>query len=355
MTRTNTLSLFRKSILGAAGYTPGEQPSSPDVIKLNTNENPYPPSPRVTELLRAFDPATLRKYPEPTSRALREAIAARLDLDAGNVLVGNGSDELIKLLINAVCEPGDSIAYPFPTYTYYKSSADLFGVRTIEIPFTEDFRLSAKFAENSSPAKLIFLCRPNSPSGTNVPLYEIEKICASNEAIVIVDEAYVDFSEDSALSLLFVHSNLVILRTFSKGYSLAGIRVGYMLAEKEIIAEMNKLRDSYNVNSLSQMIALAAFEDEPYHSECISKVTKERSRLSSELKKMGFRLFDSQANFILAAHDGVAGGAFYNALKTNEVFIRYFAHIPEYIRITIGTPKQNDALIEGIAEIIAPK
>jgi histidinol-phosphate aminotransferase len=348
---------FRSNIAALAGYVPGEQLQEPGVIKLNTNENPYPPSPKVYGALRKAVGATLRLYPEPTSDSLRAVAAAVFGVKPSHIIAGNGSDELLSMLIRCVVGPGDRVAFPVPTYSLYDTLVEIQdGVRaTVDYP--ADFSIPSELAAQG--AALTFLCNPNAPSGTLVALPEIEKLARALSGILVVDEAYIDFADSegaSSIPLIQRLPNLVVLRTFSKSFSLAGMRIGLAFAAEEIISGMMKVKDSYNLNRLSLVAATAALQDLPWMNRNARRIRQSRKRLSKALQRLGFQVYPSHANFVLARKQGENLQPVYEALKSKMILVRYFDRpgLQDCLRITVGTPKEVQALLKELAALGAP-
>jgi histidinol-phosphate aminotransferase len=346
---------FRRNIAGLAGYVPGEQPQDGGYIKLNTNENPYPPSPRVVAALKKASDSSLRLYPEPMSREIRELAAAIYGLDPGNVLVGNGSDEVLSILVRAFVGAGDRVLYPEPTYTLYDTLVAIQEGSKQALRYTDDFQLPEEFFSQS--AALTFVCNPNSPSATLLPLETIERLARRSSGVVVVDEAYIDFADvenASAIPLLKNYPNLVVLRTFSKSFSLAGMRVGLAFASEELIAGMMKIKDSYNINRLSQTAAAAALRDLPWMGRNVRRIQRSRKKLVAGLKKLGFQVYPPQANFVLARRNGQNLKGLYEELKRRKILVRYFDQpgLQDAMRITVGAPDEVGALLNQLAAII---
>lgn len=341
--------LVRPRVAEMEGYVPGEQPGDPAVVKLNTNENPYPPSPRVrAALLEACD--RLHLYPDPTARALRERAAGLWGADPDGVVVGNGSDELLALLMRAVVDPGDAVAYPVPTYSLYDTLVALQGGVALRFPFGPDWALPA--ALRSAPARMLLLCNPNAPSGTAVPTARFAELAAARpDAVVVIDEAYVDFADETAVGLAARFPNVVVLRTLSKSYSLAGLRVGFALSSPGLAAELVKVKDSYNVGRLAQAGALAALEDQATMREHVARLRATRQRLEGALAALGFAVVPSQTNFVLARRAGESLAGLAEGLKRRGILVRWFAGLPDALRISIGTDEQIDRLLVAIREL----
>jgi histidinol-phosphate aminotransferase len=346
--------LFRKNIAALAGYVPGEQPRGDGVIKLNTNENPYPPSPSVFAALRKAINGSLRLYPEPLSDTLRSAAAAAYGVRPENVIAGNGSDEILSILLRCFVGPGNRVALPAPTYSLYDTLVEIQEGERVAVDYPADFSVPATLAAQS--AALTFLCNPNAPSGTLAPLDEIEKLARAVSGILVVDEAYVDFAESegaSALPLIRQCPNLVVLRSFSKSFSLAGMRIGLAFASDAIISGMMKVKDSYNLNRLSMVAATAALQDMPRMARNVRRIQRSRKRLTKALQRMGYHVFPSHANFILAQKQGRNLKAVYETLKGKKILVRYFdvPRLQDCLRITVGTPREVSALLKEMEKL----
>jgi histidinol-phosphate aminotransferase len=341
--------LFRENIEAMKGYTPGEQPQRiGGWIKLNTNENPYPPSPAVDDVLRSSDPAALRLYPDPVCGEIRRTIADLYGFTENNILVGNGSDDILTIAVRSFVPENGMIASPDPSYSLYPVLASIQGAECIKIPLNSDFTLPANFAESAEGASLIMIPRPNAPTGTAFELEKMRQICREFSGIVLIDEAYADFSDDNCIEFVKEFPNVIISRTLSKSYSLAGIRLGYVIASEEIINGMMKVKDSYNVNTLTQKIAVAALRDQEYLKANISKICEVRKYLADALTERNFKVIDSQTNFIFAAPPDEDGEKLYNSLKDQGILVRWFPgeETGKYIRITIGTKSEIDQLLK---------
>jgi histidinol-phosphate aminotransferase len=340
----------RPAIESMTAYTPGEQPGPGEqVIKLNTNENPYPPSPRVMEAIRALDGEALRRYPNPMADSFR-AVAARVHgVTPEMILAGNGSDEILAMVMRTFLGPGDRLAYPHPTYSLYPVLADIGEVNVVEIPWGPAWSLPTQ-ALLAAGARAILFANPNAPSGTLVPPEQVRALADRFDGVVLVDEAYVDFAHTDCMALVKSCPNVIVSRTFSKGYALAGLRFGYAVGSTAVMAAMAKVKDSYNCDALSIAAATAALEDQEYARGAWEAVRRERERLSGELSRRGWTVIPSEANFLLATPPGGDGGAMYQALKARRILIRHFAKpgLSDKVRITIGTPEQNDALLAAV-------
>ncbi|MBF0144338.1 MAG: histidinol-phosphate transaminase [Magnetococcales bacterium] len=350
----------RREILEMAGYQPGEQPADGrPLIKLNTNENPSGPPAAVIEAITAATGAALRLYPEPSSRPVREAAARAYGVEPDQVVVGNGSDDLLTMTLRLFVGPGEVVAAPDPTYTLYAPLTSLQGGSYRAVPWGE--RLATPVdALAATGAKLIFLTRPNAPTGHAVPLAEVAALCRAAPGVVLLDEAYVDFCHDHGLGLLADHPNLIITRSFSKSLALAGLRVGLAFMAPELAREYHKVRDSYNVNRLSQAGAVAALDNLPAFAPTIARIRTERDRLTQALRNRGFTITPSQANFLLAAIPPASGtGAdWVRDLRQAGILVRHFGADPalaDALRITIGTPEEMQALVTAVDAILANK
>jgi histidinol-phosphate aminotransferase len=345
---------FRPNIAAMTGYVPGEQSLDEGIIKLNTNENPYPPSPRVFSTLRKAIERSLRLYPGPMSDSLRSVAARLYGVKLRNVIAGNGSDEILSILMRCFVGPHDRVALPVPTYSLYDTLIAIQEGERIAVDFPPDFGVpEGLFSQN---AVLTFLCNPNSPSGTLVPLPVIERLARSLSGILVVDEAYVDFASNegaSALPMIRSLSNLVVLRTFSKSFSLAGMRIGLGFASEEIIAGMMKVKDSYNLNRLSMVAAAAALQDMPWMARNVRRIQRSRGKLTAGLQKLSYYVHPSHANFVLAQRKGKNLKGVYEALKSKKILVRYFdvSGLQDSLRITVGTPREIRVLLKEM-EII---
>lgn len=335
------------------GYVPGEQPREEGVLKLNTNESPYPPSPAVLAAIRAAVDERLRLYPDPLATSLRERAGTVFGLDPDQVIVGNGSDDLLNIILRATVGPGEAIATPVPTYGLYATLATIQGARRIEVPFPDDWSLPPELA--SSSARLVFLANPNSPSGTRVPREVIRDAAKAFGGLFCVDEAYVDFTEEGCVDLVREVPNLIVVRTFSKSFSLAGVRLGFGFARPALIRHLLKVKDAYNVGRLGIAAGVAALEDIAVMRGHAARIRAERVRLSDALAALGFHVFPSAANFILARWPGGDAGPIHAALKARGVLVRHWSAPPrlaDCLRITIGTPADSDRFLARLKEVL---
>ena len=343
----------RSTVARMSGYTPGEQPRPGDrVIKLNTNENPYPPAPKVFEAIRAIGADALRRYPSPLADDFRRVAARVHGVAPDQVLAGNGSDDILQVALRCYCAPGDVLASPDPTYSLYPVLAELADVRFVTVPWETDWSLPTE-ALLATGARALFFANPNAPSGTWVDPAVVGALAARTGALVLVDEAYVDFAAGSCLPLLSRHENVLITRTLSKGYGLAGLRFGYALGHAALIEQMAKVKDSYNCDAIAIAAASAALDDQAYAREQWNRVRSERDRVSAGLVRLGYDVIPSQANFVLATAPGRAyAKPIYERLKARGILIRFFDRpgLADKLRITIGTPEENDALLAVLAE-----
>jgi len=340
-------------------YVPGEQPApGSKITKLNTNENPYPPSPRVAEAITAelaSGGTRLRLYSDPVALELRRAAADVTGFPLDGILAGNGSGELLALVVRAVVEPGEKILYPYPTYVLYETLADAQGARQGTVDFSGDYRLPrALFGAN---AKVIFIASPNSPSGTSHSALELSELAASvPNSLVVVDEAYADFADENALSLARTRQNVLVLRTFSKSYSLAGMRLGLLFGAPALVQGIAKVKDSYNLDRLAIVAGAAALRDQAWMKANTSKIRATRERLSAGLASFGFNVLPSSANFVFARLGSRerASGA-YRFLKDRGILVRYFDRrlLNDALRITVGTDEEIDLLLGALREFEA--
>jgi len=335
-----------KNVQALEAYTPGEQPKDPGIIKLNTNENPYPPSPKVAEALKAFDAARLRLYPDPVFMAVRRRIAEIHGCSDGQVFVGNGSDEILALCTRAFVENNGSIGYFVPSYSLYPVLAEIRGVEQRPVALNADFtwRMPEPYG-----ASLFFMTNPNAPTSMTHDKSVVAAFCKAFDGVVLLDEAYGDFAESTCMDLALApeNANTLVMRTFSKSFSLAGLRFGYVIGPEALVAALYKIKDSYNMDMLAQVVGLAALNDLPYMRENVRKICATRERLAVELRRRGWLVCASQTNFLFARPpDGDAKSVF-EALKASKIFVRYFPApaTGEYLRITIGTDEQMDALL----------
>ncbi|MBX5227118.1 histidinol-phosphate transaminase [Rhizobium sp. NLR9b] len=338
-------------------YVAGEQPRIPGLVKLNTNENPYGPSPKATEAIRQAADDRLRLYPDPSATELREAIAARFNLTAEEVFVGNGSDEVLAHTFQALLKHELPLLYPDITYSFYPTYSLLYGVEAIEMPLDDQFRI--RLADYDRPCGAIIIPNPNAPTGIGLPLAGIEALLAAHpDAVVVIDEAYVDFGGESAVPLISRYPNLLIIQTLSKSRSFAGLRVGFALGHRDLIEALVRVKDSFNsypLDRLAQVAATAAIKDEAWFETSRRKIIASRETLVRQLEALSFQVLPSQANFLFAMHESRSGGALLAELRERGVLVRRFAEprISEFLRISIGTDEECARLVAALKEILA--
>lgn len=353
----------RDNVAAMSGYVPGEQPTSRDVVKLNTNENPYPPSERVMAALRDVDAEALRRYPNPTARGFRERAAGLHEVDPDQVIATNGGDELLRLLITTFVDPGRPIGYPEPSYSLYPVLAAVHGSPVHRVALNADWSLPADLADqmNAAGVQLTFVVNPHAPSGTLTDVSALGRLAEGLDGVLVIDEAYVDFVDPGlahdAVELVRGGGldNVVLLRSLSKGYSLAGLRFGYGIGPAGLIEPMlSKTKDSYNTDVVSQRLAEAAIGDPEAAARSWAAVRDERARLTVELTALGFVVPASQSNFVLATAPDGRAAELYEALKARGIVVRYFddERLGDKLRITVGTGAENDALLGALRELL---
>ncbi len=351
------MSSFQSSrFAGLTAYVPGEQPRDRRYIKLNTNESPYPPSESV---LRAAAEAAkgLNLYCDPTALGLRMAAAEVYGVTPEMVLPVNGSDEILNFAFMAFCDRGTPVAYPETSYGFYPVLADLHGIIKREIPLKNDF--SVDFHDYLGLGCTVVIANPNAPTGIALGLDEVERIVAANPGnVVVIDEAYVDFGAESAISLTKKYENLLVTRTFSKSHSLAGARLGFGIGDKGLIADLTAIKDStnpYNVNAMTQAAGIAAFKDNGYYMENCRRVARTREDTAESLRALGFEATPSKANFLFVRHPEISGGELYEKLRGKGILVRHFSKesIAGYNRITVGAPEEMEALIRATRDILS--
>jgi histidinol-phosphate aminotransferase len=340
------ISSFRPHIVRLAGYVPGEQPQGGGYIKLNTNENPYPPSPRVLDAVSHALTERLRLYPDPVATEFRRAAAALHGVDPDMILAGNGSDDLLTILTRSFVGQGDLAAYPTPSYLLYSTLIRLEDGREHVVPYSPEWILdSADF--DQPDLKLVYIANPNSPSGTSLSRHQVAELAQAISCPLVVDEAYADFAEEHCVSLVRDHPNVIVTRSFSKGYSLAGIRLGYLVAQASIVDQLLKVKDSYNCDALSLVAGVAAIEDQDYLGLTRCKVLATRRRLTAALRDLGYSVPDSQANFVWAT-GGTPARETFAQLRERRVLVRLMSYpgYPTGLRISIGTDDEIDRLLQ---------
>ncbi len=359
--------LIRPVVQRLHPYTPGEQPKVKGLIKLNTNENPYPPSAKVLSATKEAVDGRLRLYPNPTAQRLRERLARLHGCKPDNIIVGNGSDELLAMAVRCFVEPSDSSArrnmtrvqFFEPSYSLYPVLAEIHGAEQVSVPLRADFSFPSlqELKRNKrwdAQAALTFITTPNAPSGRGYSLTELDVLCRTLKGVVVLDEAYVDFARENALKLASKYSHVIVARTFSKAYSLCFQRVGYFIGNAKLIEALDKIRDSYNVNGLGQVAALATLDDLPYYRANFQKVINTREKLSEELEQLGFKVFPSQTNFILVRPPKVPAKVWLEQLRARKVLVRWFNYpaVRDYLRISIGTTEEARRLVVAIRAIL---
>jgi histidinol-phosphate aminotransferase len=348
-------------------YVPGEQPKIKGLIKLNTNENPYPPSPRVLWAIKKATDGRLRLYPNPTAQGLREKLANLHRCKPENIIVGNGSDELLAMAVRCFVQP----VYPWtrrsrtlvqffePSYSLYPVLANIHGAEPIPVPLRADFRLPSITELKQGKrwdfrAALTFVTTPNAPSGRGYSTADLETLCRAQKGVIVLDEAYVDFANENAMSLALKHPNVLVARTFSKAYSLCFQRVGYFVGHSELIGALQKIRDSYNVNGLGQVASLATLDDLPYYRQNFRKIISTREWLTNALTSLGFEVLPSQTNFILVVPPRYPAEKWLQKLRGCKILVRWFRYpsVSKYLRVTIGTQKEAEALLKAAKKIL---
>ena len=343
---------FRTTIDALEGYQPGEQPSTgTDVVKLNSNENPYPASPQALAVLREIEGEELRHYPRPFADEFRSAAAEVVDVAPERILVGNGSDEILTMLFRSVTDSRRRVAYPVPTYVLYRTLAQMQDASVAEVPFDAAFTLPVRrlIEEN---AALTLVASPNSPSGNQATNDALAELAEGLDGVLVVDEAYVEFGTGSAVELVGQHDNVVILRTLSKSHGLAGLRLGFAIGSSQLVAGLAKVKDSYNVDAIASRVGAAAIRDTAYTKSVVDRVRASRVRLAVGLESLGFQVWPSDANFLLTRPADGAASSVYHRLKTAGIFVRYFdtPELGDKLRITVGTEAQNERLLAALGD-----
>jgi len=342
------MSFFRENIIDMSGYVPGEQPKDEEFIKLNTNENPYSCSPKVKAGIGRVLQVGLQKYPDPLASEFRERAGELLGVDPDWILCGNGSDDILTIVTRALVNPGQHIRFPQPSYVLYKTLADIQGAQCHVVDYESDWSLGEEFTKHCDKLRLAYLANPNSPSGTVLLPDDVARIAAALPCPLLVDEAYADFAETNCLKLVEQNEKVMVSRTLSKSYALAGLRFGYLVAQPQMIAELAKVKDSYNCDALSIAGATAALNDQDWFTETRSAILATRARLIEALRALGFNCVDSQANFVWCYHPGHESLKLYEQLKAGGILVRYmnYPQCGDGLRITVGTDQQVEALLE---------
>ena len=342
---------FRDNIAEMQPYVPGEQPRDGDYIKLNTNENPYPPAPRVIDDIKAACGEDLRLYPDPDALIVREKLSHVFDVDRSQIMLGNGSDELLNIILRSFVGDGQQVHCPTPTYAYYKKLVQIQNAQHVEIPFADDYSLPEGLGMG---AALTLVANPNSPSGTLADGKSLARVAEATDGVLVVDEAYVDFSEGGSIGMLKNHRNLVIVRTMSKSFSLAGMRVGMALAHPDLIGGLTKVKDHYNIGRLSLVAAAAAIDSIDVMRKNADRVRQTREYLSFELRKLGMEVWNSSANFVLARVRGADAGTIQLELKRRRILVRHFDEdrLKDCLRISVGQREEIEALLRELGDIL---
>jgi histidinol-phosphate aminotransferase len=363
MNQARSKALVRPLVRELHPYVYGEQPKIKGLVKLNTNENPFPPSPKVLRAIKEATDGRLRLYPNPTAQPLCEKLAKLHRCKPENIIIGNGSDELLALAVRCFAEPGRGykalVQYFTPSYSLYPVLADIHGASKNAIPLKTNFHLPdvAELKRGkvwNFKAALTFVTTPNAPSGCGYKTSELEKLCRAHKGVVVLDEAYVDFANENALKLALKYPHVLVARTFSKAYSLCFQRVGYFVGNAELIAALHKIRDSYNVNGLGQIAAEATLGDLGYYRANFKKIIATREWLSRELTLLGFRVFPSQTNFILVVPPRFAAKDWLQKLRARKVLVRWFSSpdVNHYLRITIGTRREMETFLHAARKLL---
>jgi len=345
------MTYVRENISRLAGYVPGEQPQGGKFIKLNTNENPYPPSPKVVEAIQVAAEKLVR-YPDPVSTAFRLAAGEALNVDPDWIVCGNGSDDILTVLTRSFVNQGDMIRLPNPSYILYRTLAEIQGASYQEVNFNEDWSLPASFAAADDRLKLVFLPNPNSPTGTVVSQNEILDLADRLPCPILIDEAYVDFAEFNCVDLVKQNEKIMVSRTLSKSYGLAGLRFGFLVAQPSMIEQLLKVKDSYNCDALSIAGATAAITDQSWLKENVAKIKSTRQVFQEKLTQLGFEVIPSQANFVWCTHSLTEVKPIYEYLKENRILVRYMSYPnwKEGLRISVGTDDQISACLSLIQD-----
>lgn len=365
MSNENPLQWVRPAVRRLHPYVPGEQPKEKGLVKLNTNENPYPPSPKVLAAISAAVDGRLRLYPDPMAEPLRQALARLHGCAPENILIGNGSDEILALAIRAFAEPSagprsdasESLArvqYFSPSYSLYPTLVDIHGASRHPIALLPDYSLPCSDDLQrlgwDTRAALTLVTTPNAPSGRGYATSDLEALCARQQGVIVLDEAYVDFADENALSLALRHPQVLVSRTFSKAYSLCFQRLGYVIGHPDLIEGMARIKDSYNVNGLAQVAGLATLEDLDYYQRNFQRIKATRAQVTHELSQLGFRVLPSQTNFVLAEPPGPPAQEWQRTLRSKGFLVRWFSTpgIQQYVRITIGTESEMEAFLNAV-------
>jgi histidinol-phosphate aminotransferase len=353
---TAMTNFVRPEIAAMGGYVPGEQPRAGEAVKLNTNENPYRASEKVYAAIRQAAETGLSRYPDPVATIVRETVAQKFKIDPKSVLCGNGSDDLLTILTRTFVGSGERLRLPYPTYILYRSLAEIQGAESEIVPFRADWSLPDEFFADlqAKNLRLVFLPNPNSPSGTVIPKQRILEIAEKLPCPLVVDEAYADFAEEHCIDLVAKCEKLIVCRTLSKAYALAGIRFGYLVAAPALVEQMMKVKDSYNCDALSIAAAAAAIADDDWQRENRRIILATRQRLTERMRKLGFDVPESHANFTWNTRKDMPVKSIYEHLKQNGILVRYMNY-PDWgdgLRISVGTDEQTDRCVDLIADVV---
>jgi histidinol-phosphate aminotransferase len=349
------MSYIRQQVERMSGYVPGEQPKVAGLIKLNTNENPYPPSPKVLEALRGAIDGKLRLYPDPTSSALRAKLGKIHGFDPEQIIIGNGCDDILNLCVRAFCGECEKLAYFWPSYSLYPVLANIQGAMQVELPLNENFQIEAHppLLAKLAGVKLVFITQPNAPSGVWMQRVELQRVIEETQGVVVIDEAYVDFASENCLDLIGEYDNVIVARTFSKAFSFAGMRVGWAVGSRELIAALNKVKDSYNVSRLSQLGAEATLEEWDSFQQNVKKICTTRERTTAALAKLGFFVYPSQTNFVFAKPPmPLTAKQWFDRLRAKNILVRWWDadRIRDFARVSIGTDEEIDKFLAATKE-----
>jgi histidinol-phosphate aminotransferase len=351
------MSLIRRQVERMSAYVPGEQPKVANLIKLNTNENPYPPSPKMLETLRGAIDGRLRLYPDPTSSGLRTKLGKIHGFDADEIVVGNGCDDILNLCVRAFCGECEKLAYFWPSYSLYPVLANIQGATQVELPLDEDFQIKAhpSMLAKLAGVRLVFITQPNAPSGVWLQRIQLQRVIEEMRGVVVIDEAYVDFAAEDCLDFAREYDNVIVARTFSKAFSFAGMRVGWAAGPRELIGALDKVKDSYNVSRLSQLGAEATLDEWGYFQGNVKKICATRERAVSALAKLGFFVYPSQTNFLFARPPAPATAKqWFDGLRARNILVRWWDadRIRDFARVSIGTDEEMEKFLAATKEIM---
>ena len=352
------MSYIRRQVERMSAYTPGEQPKVTGLIKLNTNENPYPPSPKVLGTLREAIDGKLRLYPDPTSSALRTKLGKIHGFDPEQIIIGNGCDDILNLSVRAFCGECEKLAYFWPSYSLYPVLANIQGATPVELPLDVNFQIEVHppLLAKLTGVKLVFITQPNAPSGVWLQRVGLQRVIEETKGVVVIDEAYVDFASENCLDLVNEYDNVIVARTFSKAFSFAGMRVGWAAGPRELIAALNKVKDSYNVSRLSQLGAEAMLEEWDYFRQNVKKICATREWTAAALAKLGFFVYPSQTNFVFARPPlPLTAKQWFDGLRAKNILVRWWDtdRIRDFARVSIGTEEEMDKFLAATTVILS--